>query len=248
MRGEAWWLLAGPAVLVAGLASAQTPEPTTISVSGSLEAVSRYVWRGLALSPGWVVQPTVTVERSGLWLSLWGDVVAEGERRGEFDELDPTLGYDLEYGDLSITPSLVAYHYVGQPGVPDTAELCLELSVPVGPFSLTTSHSVDVRSYHGAYYGEVGASWERELDDAPLTLAATFGVGWGSSRFNEAYAERRATTFDAATLDLAVTWRLSTAAVVRAHLARSVVINGGLRARADEPDLLFGGIALELER
>jgi len=35
---------------------------------------------------------------------------------------------------------------------------------------------------------------------------------------------------------------------VRAHLARSVVINGGLRARADEPDLLFGGIALELER
>jgi hypothetical protein len=70
---------------VAAPAAAQDPTPErTPAVSGSVTAdlLSHYVWRGLRLSDGVVLQPSAGFETHGFAVNLWWNLAASSSSPG----------------------------------------------------------------------------------------------------------------------------------------------------------------------
>jgi hypothetical protein len=236
------------AVLVLGgaaqcLAQAAEEEPT-FTYGGELEIASRYVWRGLELSDGAVAEPLVWASAYGFTLSGWGNMPLEGTNSGRFDEADATLQYSAEWGKLKIEPGVSTYSYMNQEDVPDTVELSLALTYPVGPVELFLEHNVDVSEYSGAYFDRLGATWTGTKSGGGFTPAVQVALGLGSSKFNEANIGPSVAALNFAMADLGVTWEGSGAFYARAHISLLTTVDETLRAELPSADLVFGGIVL----
>lgn len=95
-----------------------------VSTSASMDVLSHYVWRGLRLSEGLVLQPTVGVEHGGLSANLWWNFDGAGDRGPgsgrRLTETDITVAYSRPVGGASVTGGVI---YYGMRGGPDTTEL-----------------------------------------------------------------------------------------------------------------------------
>ena len=93
--------------IVAGLSTAAPAQETNISVDGSIDALSGYVWRGgiLGSDEALVLQPSLTfgLGESGFSLNIWGSGFVMDRSAPKAldaaDELDFTLGYDTSVGE-----------------------------------------------------------------------------------------------------------------------------------------------------
>lgn len=238
-------------VLAPAWAAAQGPPPARgpgrPAFGASLDYCSRYVWRGMAFSGGSVLQPSAAVEYAGFSASLWGNfVLADEASRHQFNEVDYTLAYEAGWGDLTLSPAVQVYTFPNQPGVPDTGEIAVTLTYALGNFSLFTSQYVDFMEYDGAYYGTLGASFERALGPA-WTFAASASGGWASGRFNEAYLGVRHAAFGVVAADLSLEWRPSGTVSVRPHVAWSRIVNGELARQVADRDQWVAGLVLSLD-
>lgn len=229
-----------------------------LSFGAELDGNSRYVWRGLALSDGPVLQPSAWVSLAGFTLTpLANFAFREGDAPAGFNEVDFTLDYSRDIrleargkkreardeSNLTVNPSFSVYLYPNQADAPPTGELSLALSYPVGPVSIFTDHSVDLIATPGAYFGDAGLSFESDLTQN-LAVEASANAGWGSARFNEANFEVNHAALNAAGADLALTWSLGSLFYLRPHAALSVLLDRELRAAVPNPLLITGGLAI----
>lgn len=165
-------------------------EGVPVVVGLELDVNSRYLWRGFAWGDGAVVQPSAWLTHGALSVELWSS--AERDPDGSSlagwraTELDLTVGYETAWRGVTITPSLAVYDYSDDEDSPTTAEALLELSVPAGPFEVVSSHAFDVDEYRGAYYGDLGLAFVRELGEGTEAQATGY-VGWASQEFTEVY-------------------------------------------------------------
>src|SRR5213593_4619108 len=150
---------------------------------------SRYIWRGIVLSDGPVLQPSAWISGFGFEFTAWRNLNLT--RTGENVHLHTTnlnLTYSRDWKKVRIEPSLDAY--VNRPPVgfddPNTMETSLKFSYPVGAWRLSTSHAFDVIAYRGSYFGQAGLSYEGRLTQR-VVPAISFQAGWSSSTFNETY-------------------------------------------------------------
>jgi hypothetical protein len=217
-----------------------------LPLSAGLEAdfVSRYVWRGLALSDGPVLQPSVWVSFAGITLTPWANVAfhADSARTG-LNELDLTLDYSQDILNLTVNPSLSVYLYPNQADAAPTGELALALSYPVGPVSIISDHSVDLIATPGAYFGDAGLSFENEL--APnVSVEASARAGWASARFNDVNFGVHRAALNVGGVDLALNWSPAGLFYLRPHAGLGVILDRGLRAAVRSPLLISGGLAI----
>jgi hypothetical protein len=232
-----WFFLGASALFSASLAASE------LSCGAELDGNSRYVWRGLALSDGPVLQPSAWVSLAGLTLTPWANFAfREGDARAGFNELDLTLDYSRDVSSLTVNPSFALYLYADE-DAPSTGELALALSCPLGPVSVFTDHSVDLIAAPGAYYGDAGLGFERGLA-CGLALEASASAGWGSARFNEANIGVNRAALNTAGADLALTWSPGGAFYLRPHAALSVLLDPELRSAVPSPLLITGGLAV----
>jgi uncharacterized protein (TIGR02001 family) len=101
----------------------------------SLDIFSAYIWRGVTLNDGAVLQPSLDVALpGGFGINVWGnfDLDNYGGRLndGEFSEVDMTLSYSIPIGALDVTVGVVQYTFPQLPGpdASDTVELYASLS------------------------------------------------------------------------------------------------------------------------
>jgi hypothetical protein len=215
-----------------------------LSFGAELDGNSRYVWRGLALSEGPVLQPSAWVSLGGLTLTPWANFAfREDDAPAGFNELDVTLDYSRDIINLTVNPSFSLYLYPNQADAPPTGELALALSYPVGPVSIFTDHSVDLIATAGAYFGDAGLSLERDLVQN-LAVEASASAGWGSARFNEPNAGVNRAALNLGGADLALTWSPGGLFYLRPHAALSVLLDRELRAAVANPLLITGGLAI----
>ena len=243
-------LLGAPASFAAGeepAAGQPAADESAFAWGAEAELATRYVWRGMALSDGAVIQPSAWGSWNAVTLTAWANVSAGwGDDRGSSDELDLIASYELSLGDVTLEPYFIHYHLIDQPGSSDTGELGIKLALPLGSFELFTEHTVDVEDASGAYFGQLGVSYERELA-AAWTATATATIGWGSSDFNEYYLGVPDSGFGLAMADFAITYKLSDALSVRAHIAASTMPDETLQDQVDDPDLVWGGVVVSFE-
>lgn len=203
---------------------------TAMAVSFGFDADcnSRYVWRGIALSDGWVVQPDVWVSAGGATVSVWTSMPLQGDDRYYLSDVDATASYGLELWSLGIEPSVAVYMYPA--GDPTSVEAAVALAYPLGPFSITSNHSVEVLSSPGAYFGDIGVEYSRDIICDRVALEANGWTGVGSSRFNEANigVSRFALNAAGVGVGVPVSWGILT---IRPHAEFSTIIDGVLRDR-----------------
>ena len=228
-----------------------------LNVGAELDGNSRYVWRGLALSDGPVLQPSEWVSLAGFTLTpLANFAFREGGVPAEFNELDLTLDYRRDVSNLTVNPSFSLYVYPNRTDAPPTGELALTLSYPVGPacawshadrpVSVFTDHSVDLIATPGAYFGDAGLSFDTDLAEN-LALEVSARTGWGSARFNQANDSMNRAALNMAGADLALTWSPGGLFYLRPHVALSVLLDRELRAAVSSPLLITGGLAIGKE-
>jgi hypothetical protein len=219
---------------------------TTIAVAGvsggvETDASSRYVWRAIDQGTGPVLQPSIWGSVSNLTLSLWGSVAATG-----LTELDPTLSYSAEWRGFSFEPSFACYVFPTESDPFGTAELSFNAARPLGPIEVFTDHSLDVVGYPGAYYGDIGLSFEHELASS-LSGGASACVGWASAQFNEECLGVRRGALNSAEAEASLTWSPFELLYLRPHVAFSSLLDGGLRAATERPWNVAAGLAVGRE-
>lgn len=208
-----------------------------------LDLNSRYVFRGLALSQGAVVNPSVYVSRGPWTFSLWANFVARDRtNHGQINEVDPTLTYSTAWRGLTIEPSLTYYGLINQPGGASTAELGVRLALPLsGGFELFTNHGLDLHEFDHAWYGDLGVERTWQVSSGIELVAAVRAAG-ASRSFHEAYAGVTASGWSYVGIDLEARVAISASFFLRTHLALTSLRGRALRSNVDDPDLAAGGI------
>ncbi|KJR41634.1 hypothetical protein MCHI_002437 [Candidatus Magnetoovum chiemensis] len=125
MKKLIYFLLLFTTMIFLTPASSNAEEEKNFSGSAALGVYSNYVWRGLKLSKGVVIQPSVTATYYGVSANLWANYDTDLE---EANETDYTLSYSHSFGKISLTPG---YIYYSLDGIPDTQELYLSISADV---------------------------------------------------------------------------------------------------------------------
>jgi uncharacterized protein (TIGR02001 family) len=171
-----------PLALVATPAYAQEEEASgPIDVEFTIAALSDYRFRGVSLNnEKLAIQPEIAISHeSGAYLTFWGSNVADNG--GDDIEIDVTLGFAKEFGDITADVGVVGYFYPGASGL-NYGEILGSLSAPLGKGSVgvNIAYAPDQNNIGGQDNIYWGAFGEMPIGETPITLNASIGVEDGA--------------------------------------------------------------------
>jgi hypothetical protein len=211
---------------------------------------SGYVWRGLLLDEGPVVQPSAWISAFGFTLTAWGNVAMTGASEGAgLNSGGLVLTYEREWEKLRIEAALDAY--VGRQSSDiesrNTVEGSLGLSYPVGPLRIFTTHAFDVLAYRGSYFGEAGLEYERQVTkNTEFTIS--FRSGWASAKFNDAYIGVHKSAFNFVGAEVSGSYYFGPHLYLRPHIQFSSITDRRLRGQLAPADIVTFGLAFGLRK
>jgi hypothetical protein len=158
----------------------------------SLDIFSAYVWRGITLNEGTVMQPSIDVALpGGFGVNVWGnfDIADSGGalNDGEFSELDVTVSYSLSAGSFDLAAGFIQYTFPQQPGpdASDTMEIYVSASRSTAcgaAFGLDVYYDIDQVE---DFYASASLSYSRaiagRLTGEVNGSAGYAGGGWTAS-------------------------------------------------------------------
>jgi hypothetical protein len=171
----------------------QVFEPgSQVSFDFSVTYNTKYVWRGINVVDGSVLQPSATVSYRDLSLNVWGnrDLTGKNGQRGDFTEYDVTLDYSLwSWRNLWLNVGTIYYKFPHS-DAPSTNELYASVGMDtiLSP-SLTVYQDVDEAdgTYASFSVGHEIADAVSFSETAGLDIALTASLGYGSSNYNDFY-------------------------------------------------------------
>ncbi|MGE0460600.1 MAG: hypothetical protein AB7Q16_04455 [Vicinamibacterales bacterium] len=215
---------------------------------------SVYVFRGLVYSDGPVTQSKAWLSVGGLYLYAWINVaVPAAHLARNLDEVDLGASYTFERGNFTVAPAIDCYLYrlsdaEATEGVAArTAEVSVMVSYARGGAVLSTRHAVDAGSHRGAYFGELGASYDRAVG-ARTELGVSARMGWASARFNRAYVGPAPAGVELVGAGVSITRRFGKHLYVRPHADITTVPDAGLRAHLPRPTNGIVGLVVGVVR
>lgn len=178
-------LLAASALSTPALAQEEASGPFTLS--GGIDVVSDYRFRGISLSNEKVaVQPTLSVSHeSGFYAGVWGSSLPDSPLYGKF-ELDLFAGYSAEIASgTTIDAGVTYYMYPGNrdfAGPSDYVEFIGKLSHTLGPVgaTATVAYAPDQKSLGSEDNIYLNLGLESGIPNSPVTLLASLGYTDGS--------------------------------------------------------------------
>ena len=225
-------------------------EDHSLSLGAETDFTSGYVWRGLLLDDGPIMQPSAWISKSRFTFAVWTSLpLTKTSESTHLNASTLTLSYDRDWKKLTIEPSIESYFNLraeDSDDDPNTMEGSLKLSYPAGPLRVFTSHAFDVLAYRGAYFGEAGLDYEGHIWKN-ATLAISLQSGWASSKFNDIYIglSKRTLNFIGAEGSLSYYWRPYL--YFRPHFKFSNIADRRLREYLDSPTINSFGLAMGVE-
>lgn len=215
-----------------------------VTAGAEIDSSSRFVWRGLALSDGPVVQPSAWASAFGATAAVWTNVMLTEERpRGS---IVPSLCWDFDWRSLTLTPGALVYAATrSDDASPTTAEASLDVALRLGELRIMSGHRIDVVDHVGAYFGTVGVAWRRTVDE--WTLGARVDVAFANAAFHRAYVGVSETGASSFAAEFSVRRFVTPVAYVALHAHVSALLSERLRAAVDDPTLANVGGALGVE-
>jgi hypothetical protein len=225
-----------------------------VDAGAETDASSLYVFRGLLYSNGPVTQSKAWVSAGGWYLYAWSNVAtppAAHSRR--LDEVDIGASYAFTRGPMTIEPAFDCYLYrLSDPeatagAAARTAEVSLTVSYAKGGVSVSTRQVVDTGSYRGAYFGEVGASYDQAVGSR-TEVGVSVRVGWASAQFNREYIGPPHAALGLVGAGVSITRRFGRHFYVKPHAEITTVPDARLRAHLARPTNGVIGLALGMVR
>ncbi|MFA5038688.1 MAG: hypothetical protein WC732_03300 [Candidatus Omnitrophota bacterium] len=87
-----------------------------LSLSGSLDFYSKYVWRGFTLDSDPVLQPSFSVSAKGFTFTFWNNSDVADDDASKSNEIDLTVDYTRTFGILSVSAGHIYYDFPGTNG------------------------------------------------------------------------------------------------------------------------------------
>jgi hypothetical protein len=209
---------------------------------------SRYVWRGIALSRGLVLQPSANfMLYRNLSVNIWGNFDFRTETGEQcFNESDVTVTYSKDWHKITFEPSIQSYLFPVKATNPNTAEAILTIKYPLKSINVFTRHSFDLVTYRGSHFGEVGIDWEKGFGQR-LELSASVSTGWGNSQFNDAYLGMDRSALNVISMQAALSWKAVKHIRVSPRANLSSLVDRRLRRNVIEPDLKWAGLTVNVD-
>lgn len=170
------------ALALAGVGRAQEAEEGAGEGSSigavTVDFASAYIFRGVTLNEGPVVQPGWTISPvSGLTLGVWGNLDIDDNDgavdKGQFSEVDLSASYEFSLEDASLTLAYAEYLYPGADAEADReVSLAVGLPVVLQP-SVTVAYGLGGAVEKNTYV-ELGTNHDIALtEEITLTLGVT---------------------------------------------------------------------------
>ncbi len=212
------------------------------------DVCSRYVDQGIAWSSGAVAQPWLWVSGWNFTLSTWADVLLSGVDEGPaIDEVDLILDYEIEWKKFTVAPTLAIVSFPLEEEETFTFEGYLKLSYAYRFISAFTTHSFDLATWAGAYYGNAGVAAAFDFTEK-LSGELSTSFGWGSPSFNKVnWGQGPSWCADAILVSASACWYLNENIYIAPHLSLNFTIDPEHRVIAGERQVLFGGAAAGVE-
>ena len=177
-------------------ADGQEPQPEANagrdwSLDFDLTYNSKYVWRGIEVTPDPVLQPSVEFACGDLTLGVWANMDTTGVNDFDdpFNEIDFTLDYAFAW--KKVTFSVGAIHYVfPQAHAADTTEAYLAVGLDVLASPTLTVYQ-DLDEHDGRYLTiSVGHTFDdvwKPAADVTMSIDLAASLAWGSRKHNQFY-------------------------------------------------------------
>lgn len=151
---------------------------------------SQYIWRGMVITDGPVLQSSSTIDYRGYHLNVFTntDLDSVNQRRGKVSELDFDAGYSRTFEKATVSAGLIHYTFPNT-SVPSTTELYGGVGL-AGPLHPSFKVYVDVGAIDGAYATfDVSHTLVLPRLRPNITWAAELsaGLGAGTSGYNTGY-------------------------------------------------------------
>ena len=167
---------------------------------------TKYVWRGITINDGLVIQPDFWASYGNFSGGLWGNLTAYDRfNTAKGHEVDVYLAYDYTIGKFEINHTAMVYFFPTQDDVPNTGELYTGAGYPINDFKLTTTVAFDFIAYFGSLYFEHGVEYGKALSDK-ISIGSSALLSWASGKFNGSYFGINQTMFNLFSLDLNMTY------------------------------------------
>ena len=190
--------MAALAVLATGGVASQA---TAATATAALDANSAYVWRGLTLNDGFVLQPSMDVSHNGFAFNVWGnydlnDYDPLGIESGNFSEIDLTGSYAFTMGKVNASVGIIHYLFPEAGADSSTTEVFAGLGYDLGAgFAISTKLYYDFDQVDD-FYLTAGLGYTYNINDkttlglsglisyAGEDFAGFYGNGTDSGFFN----------------------------------------------------------------
>lgn len=230
-----------------------TGATTAAEAAVRMDVNSAYVWRGITLNDGMVVQPSLDVEAtSNLAINVWGNFNVDDYggwyTKNEFSEVDLTLTYSTSIGPVDVGLSLAQYLYPHQAetngvAVHGTRELNLNLETPlIGDLSVVGLLSYDTEESNDIY-ASLGLKYEMELG-SKLSGQLDASAGYAGKRWAEANSEGAESGLHDYTFAAAVAYTLNDSVSCGANLGYTGSLDKDVLPEQDVD--LYGGVSVSV--
>jgi hypothetical protein len=213
-----------------------------------LDAVSLFVWRGIALNHSPALEPSGWASICGFNFLLWTNlsVVPPADKTTpRVSAIVPSVSYPFEWKMLKVEPGVLYYDLRGSGPAQQTAEASLESTLTVGAIHAFTDHYFDIAGNPGAYYGNIGAEYERTVGKWTFTAAAD--VGWATAAFNRAYLGVSVDSLNVAEVSASTRYDLTKVVYVALHAGASTLLRSALLRAGAEQTLGVVGVTVGVE-
>lgn len=232
-------------------ASAQTPaspadgaRPVTYGVEIAFR--SGHADRGFIISDRPVIQPVAWLTAGGTEFSAWTNFTLSETTDGSRPEiLEVELTREHEWKRLTVAPAVRVYFYHDplSPYSTRSVEGWLRVSFDAGPFSLFTTHSLDVLTNLGAYFVDAGITSERSVSDR-FEIGGSLGAGWASAMFNDMWVGVGKSALNRVSAEGWLTAYVNPHVYIAPHFELSTLLDRSVRAEAIRPAYLRFGIGV----
>jgi len=215
-----------------------------VSLDVELLWISKYIWRGMNLVNGDVIQPSVTVGYKGFSGNLWGsyDLTNDERKRHQLTEWDYTLDYSFGWKKLGFTVG-ATYYDLRHIHIKDSADAFAIVSVDV-PLRPTLAVWKAIKQTEGSYWRfSLSHSFDlpKIADRLEPSLEIEGRVGWGSGRHNETNFGLRRRAFVDAGLYVSLPIKFSKHMAFKPVISYTSILDHRLRERHNhDGNITFG--------
>lgn len=235
------WIMASGAVMAAEAAV-------------RVDVNSAYVWRGITLNDGTVVQPSIDVgATSNLTINVWGNFNIDDfdglYEKDEFSEVDLTVSYGISAGRVGFELGYAEYLYPHQgqtngEAVHGTREVYLGAETAiVGDLALQGKVAYDTDETEGVY-ASVGLTYGASSEDETISAEIGASAGYADKKWAEGNSGGTEAGFHDYNVTIALAYAADESVSYGANLGYTGSIDEDVLPEQDVD--LYGGVSVSV--